>query len=558
MPRPRVDGFTLGQVLRSVSVQNPQAEALVFTEIGFRVTYESYDRLVDEAARGLLALGIEPGDHVAVWATNWPEWLILQLAAARIGAVLVTVNPAYRVDELAYALRQSNAKALFLIERFKSSNYFSMLHEVVPELARTRPGSLSSPAVPDLRWVVAIDREPGPGMITWAEMIRRGREVEDIDLEALEAELNPDDPIILQYTSGTTGAPKGVLLSHRNLLLNAYYVGVCQRLSTADRICVPVPFYHCFGAVIGTLGSLVHGSAMLVPGEYFEARATLDCMERERATVIYGVPTMFIAMLAHPSFSGRDLRSLRTGIMAGAPCPVELMKRVIQDMGARQMTIAYGLTEASPVITQTLLDDPVERRVGTVGRPIPGIEVKVVDPDTGRDLPDGEQGELCDRGHNVMLGYYADSRATADAIDEDGWLHTGDLAVKEPSGYVRITGRIKDMIIRGGENVYPREIEEILHAHPDVENVQVVGVPDAILGEEVCAWVKAREGSEVTEAQVRDFLRDRLAHFKVPRYVMFVDAFPLTVTGKVQKYRIRELAARELDLVNEPQSAVAG
>ncbi len=522
------------------------------------MTYESLDGLVDGAAAGLLALGIEPGDHVAVWATNWPEWVILQLAAARIGAVLVTVNPAYRVEELAYALRQSNAKALFLIQRFKSSDYFSMLGQVVPELADTLPGSLSSPAAPDLRWVVAIDREPGPGMIAWSEMIRRGTEIERTALDAVESGLDPGDSVILQYTSGTTGAPKGVLLSHRNLLLNAFYVGVCQRLSSADRICVPVPFYHCFGAVIGTLGSLVHGSAILVPGEYFEAQATLDCMEAERATVIYGVPTMFIAMLEHPSFPGRDLQSLRTGIMAGAPCPVELMKRVIRDMGARQMTIAYGLTEASPVITQTLLDDPVDRRVGTVGKPIPGIEVKVVDPETGRDLPDGEQGELCDRGHNVMLGYYADPGATAEAVDGDGWLHTGDLAVREPSGYVRITGRIKDMIIRGGENVYPREIEEVLHAHPDVENVQVVGVPDALLGEEVCAWVKAREGAEITDAQVRAFLRDRLAHFKVPRYIMFVETFPLTVTGKVQKYRIRELAARELGLVNEPQSAMAG
>jgi fatty-acyl-CoA synthase len=547
--------MTIGTVLRAVTRRQPEAEALVFRQQGFRATYSEYDHLVDRAAKGLIHLGIEAGDHVAVWATNWPEWVILHLATARIGAVLVTVNPSYRPNELAYALQQSDSRALFLIDRFKTSDYFDMLAEVLPELRESVEGRVESPHFPELHRVVAIPDRAPHGMTTWKAMMEAAAAVSDAELTNREVALDPDDPIILQYTSGTTGAPKGVLLSHRNLLLNAHYVGRCQRLAADDRVCVPVPFYHCFGAVIGTLASMVHGATMLVPAEYFDAEATLDCLEAERATAVYGVPTMFIGMIEHPSFGSRDLGSLRTGIMAGAPCPTALMKRVIHDMGAREITIGYGLTEASPVITQTRVHDPLERRVHTIGRPLPGVEVKTLDPITGADLPDGEQGELCCRGHNVMLGYYGMPEATAEAIDLEGWLHTGDLAVRDSDGYYRITGRIKDMIIRGGENIYPREIEEVLHTHPDVRNAQVVGVPDERLGEEVCAWIRLRTGAHLSEDDVRSFLRERLAHFKVPRYVMFVEDFPLTITGKVQKYRIREAATRALGLSPEGDPA---
>ncbi len=555
--KPWVDGMTVGAVLRAAATREGDREAIVFPQQDVRASYAQYDRMVDEAAKGLISLGLGRGDHVAVWATNRPEWAVLQLATARIGAVLVTVNPAYRAEELIYALEQSQARALFLIDRFKSSDYFEMLTDVVPGLTRSWPGRLECDAVPKLRWVVSLD-EPGlPGMATWAEMIRYGRRVPGWVLRAHEDHVRSDQPVLLQYTSGTTGAPKGVLLSHRNVLLNAHYVGVCQGLTPDDRVCVPVPFYHCFGAIIGTLASLVHGTTMLIPSEYFDAATALRCMEAERATAIYGVPTMFIGMLEDPSFPARDLSTLRTGVMAGAPCPVDVMKRVIQDMGAKQITIGYGLTEASPVITQTRVDDPVERRVETVGRAIPGVEVKILDPETGEERGTGEQGELCARGHNVMLGYHGMPKATSDAIDPRGWLHSGDLATLDEDGYVRITGRHKDMIIRGGENVYPREIEEVLHRHPAVEDVQVVGLPDDRLGEEVCAWIKVRAGAELTEDDVRDFLRPALAHFKIPRYIDFVDAFPLTVTGKVQKYRIREVATEQHGLDREASLAGA-
>ena len=533
--------LTLGQALRRAAERDPDGEALVFPERGFRATYRDYDRLVDEVAKGLLTMKIGHGDHVAIWATNWPEWVLLQLATARIGAVLVTVNPAYRSRELAYVLEQSDAKALFLIDRFKTSDYFATVHETCPELAAAAPGQLRSRGFPRLRSVVSLPESPAPGMTTWARIIAGGRELPDKELRAIESRVEPGQPINLQYTSGTTGFPKGVLLSHRNLLTNAYFVGACQRLGPADRVCVPVPLYHCFGCSIGTLGTLMHGATLVVPAEYFDAAKTLETIERERVTALYGVPTMFIAQLEDPSFADRDLRSLRTGIMAGSPCPVELMRRVVDEMGIEAITIAYGLTEAAPAITQTLTDDPLDVRVGTVGRPIPGVEAKVVDPATGADVPDGEPGELWARGPNVMIGYYKMPEATADAIDADGWLRTGDLAVRTPDGYFRITGRIKDMIIRGGENIYPREIEELLFTHPAIEDAQVVGVPDERLGEDICAWVKLRQGHEASADAIRDFCAAHLAHFKVPRHIELVDEFPMTVTGKVQKFRIREM-----------------
>jgi fatty-acyl-CoA synthase len=532
---PPVDGLTIGAALKRAALSQPDREALVFSQAGFRATYAEYDVRVDEIARSLLALDVQRGDHVAVWATNWPEWTLLFMAAARVGAVLVTVNPAYRTHELAYALRQSNTKVLFLVDRFKSSDYFAMVGQVRDD-------------VPGLRFVVSMKAHAAPGILPWADFLGMGRTVGVDEVRRREAEVAPDDPANLQYTSGTTGFPKGVLLSHRSILLNGWYVGACQHLTPEDRVCVPVPFYHCFGIVLGTLCCMVHQCTMLVPGEYFTAEEALDCVERERATALYGVPTMFVAELEHETFAGRDLSSLRTGVMAGSPCPIEVMNRVVGEMGAREVTIAYGLTEASPVITQTLASDPVDVRVSTVGRPIPGVEVRIVDPNTGEVLGDGEQGELQARGHGVMLGYYDMPEATAEAILEDGWLRTGDLAMREPNGYYRITGRIKDMIIRGGENVYPREIEEFLYTHPAVENAQVIGVPDPRFGEEVCAWIQPRRGSAVTEDGIRAFCKERLAYFKVPRYVKFVDEFPLTVTGKVQKFRMREMTIEELGL----------
>jgi fatty-acyl-CoA synthase len=551
---PWVEGQTIGDVLAITARRYPAADALVFPALGLRWTFAELDHEVNRCAKGLLALGIERGQHVAIWATNVPHWPILQLAAARVGAVLVTVNPAYRPFELKYVLRQSDSVALFLVDRFKTSDYFAMLGEVCPELADAAAGSLSWADFPQLRWIIALKGTAPPAALRWEEMLNRGQSITDQELAARASLLDPRDAINIQYTSGTTGFPKAATLSHRSLLYNAYYVGDCQRLSHADRICIPVPFYHCFGCVMGVLCCVVYGAAMIIPAESFDARATLDAIERQRATAIYGVPTMFIAQLQDESFPRRDLSSLRTGIMAGSPCPIEVMRRVVGDMGAREMTIAYGLTEASPVITQTRTDDPIELRVTTVGRPLPGVEVKVVRPETGEALGDEQQGELCARGHGTMLGYYHDPEATRRMIDAEGWLHTGDLAVRQPNGYYRITGRIKDMVIRGGENVYPREIEEFLFTHPAIEQVSVVGVPDPKFGEELCAWVKLRAGATATAEEIKSYCRQKLAHYKVPRYVKFVDAFPQTVTGKIQKFKIREQMIDELGL-QQPETA---
>jgi len=554
--RPWVDGLTIDQVFRATVAANANRESLVFPPRNVRWTWQELDAQVEQVARGLWALGIRPGEHVALWATNVPEWVVCQLATARLGAVLVTVNPAYRPFELEYVLKQSDAVALFLVSRFKTSDYLQMLAEVCPEITQATPGQWRSATYAHLRTVVCMDVQRGPlrGAYTWQELVEAGTRIDPAPLRQAAARLQPQDPINIQYTSGTTGFPKAATLSHRNLLLNAYYVGQCQRLSHQDRICIPVPFYHCFGCVLGTLCATVYGATMIVPAEYFQPKATLDAIEQERATALYGVPTMFIAELEDPSFAGRDLSSLRTGIMAGAPCPIELMRKVIHQMGVREITIAYGQTEASPVVTQTRTEDPLELRVETVGRPLPGVEVKIVDPNTGATLPDLQQGELCSRGHVVMLGYYKDPEATAKAIDSEGWLHSGDLAMRLPNGYYKITGRIKDMVIRGGENIYPREIEEYLYTHPAIEQVAIVGVPDAHYGEELCAWIKLRPGFQLTEEDVRNYCRQKLAHYKTPRYVKFVDNFPQTVTGKIQKFRIREIMIEELGL-SVPQTA---
>jgi fatty-acyl-CoA synthase len=543
--------LTLGQVLAETARRHADRDAMVFPQLGRRWTWRQFAADVDAAARGLLAMGIDRGEHVAVWATNVPEWVLLQFAAARIGAVLVNINPAYRPYELEYVLKQSDSVALFLVDQFKSSDYFSMLAEICPEIAQTKDGRLTSRQFPKLRSVVALKGRPPAGIPLWEQMVAAGQNVKPEELETAARELQPSDKINIQYTSGTTGFPKAATLSHRNLLLNAYYIGACQRLTEEDRICIPVPFYHCFGCVLGTLACAVYGSAMIVPAEYFQAGPTLEAIEKERATSLYGVPTMFIAQLQDPSLPGRKITSLRTGIMAGAPCPIEVMRQVGDKLGATEMTIAYGQTEASPVVTQTRYDDPIELRVETVGRATPGIEVKIVDPATGQSLGDNEQGEFCCRGHAVMIGYYNNPEATAAAIDKEGWLHTGDLAVRLPNGYYKITGRLKDMVIRGGENIYPREIEEFLFTHPAVEQAAVVGVPDKKYGEELCVWIKLKAGQQATVEQIRDFCRAKLAHYKVPRYVKFVESFPQTVTGKIQKFKIRDLMKEELGLEDQ-------
>jgi fatty-acyl-CoA synthase len=545
---PWVEGLTIGQVLAATAARCVDLDALVFPQLKVRLSWRQFADEVDQTARGLLALGIHSGDHVAIWATNVPQWVLLQFATARIGAVLVTINPAYRPFELKYVLNQCDATALFLIDGFKKSDYFGMLAEVCPELAATEPGKLQAAAFPRLRWIVAVRGTPPAGMISWEEMLRSGQSVSKAEVERAAAVLKPTDAINIQYTSGTTGFPKAATLSHRNLLLNTFYVGQCLKLTERDRICIPVPFYHCFGCVLGTTCAVVHGAAMIVPAESFDPTATLDAIERERATTLYGVPTMFIAELNDPSRGGRDLSSLRTGIMSGSPCPIETMRTVVNELGCHEITIGYGQTEASPIITQTRTDDPLEMRVETVGRPIPNIEVKVVDPVSGATLGDNEQGELCARGHIVMLGYYKNPEATHAAIDGEGWLHTGDLALRLPNGCYKITGRIKDMVIRGGENIYPREIEEFLFTHPAVEQAAVVGVPDPKYGEELCAWIKLKNSHTATEQEIRDYCRGCLAFYKVPKYVRFVTAFPQTVTGKIQKFKIREAMRDELGL----------
>jgi fatty-acyl-CoA synthase len=548
---PWVDGLTFGQVLAETARRHADREGMVFPQLGRRWTWRQFAADVDAAARGLLAMGIQRGEHVAVWATNVPEWVLLQFAAARMGAVLVNINPAYRPYELEYVLKQSDSVALFLVDQFKTSNYFAMLAEICPEIAQAKDGHVNSPRFPKLRNVIALKGTPPEGIPLWQAMVAAGEKIPQQQLDELGRQLQPGDPINIQYTSGTTGFPKAATLSHRNLLLNAYYVGGCQNFTERDRLCIPVPFYHCFGCVLGTLACAVYGTTMIVPAEYFQATPTLDAIEKEGATSVYGVPTMYIAQLQDPSFASRKITTLRTGIMSGAPCPIEVMKQVIDQMGVREITIAYGQTEASPVVTQTRASDPLELRVETVGRALPGVEVKIVDPATGQALADNEQGEFCCRGHVVMLGYYNNPEATAAAIDKEGWLHTGDLAVRLPNGYYKITGRLKDMVIRGGENIYPREIEEFLFTHPAVEQAAVVGVPDTKYGEELCVWIKLKNGQQTTVEQVRDFCRAKLAHFKVPKYVKFVEAFPQTVTGKIQKFKIRDLMKEELGLAEQ-------
>ena len=546
---------TIGDMLDRQVERFAGRDALVNVETGERYTYAEFRDEVERVARGLMALGIQRGHHVGIWATNYSEWVLTQFATAKIGAVMVNVNPAYRTHELAYVLEQSEANALILIGKFRNSDYAAMLNEVVPELKDSNPGELRSSRFPYLRNVVYIpphdegaDASTPAGMWDWDEVVARHTQVSPSHLAARQAECRPDDPINIQYTSGTTGNPKGAMLTHHNLVANAVYVGDAIELTEIDRLCIPVPFYHCFGCVMGNLGCITHGSAIIIASEHFDPLKTLQALERERCTALYGVPTMFIAQLGQADFDSFDVSSLRTGIMAGSPCPIEVMRQVIDRMGADQMTIAYGQTEASPVITQTLTTDSIERRVSTVGKVLPGVEARVVDPETGQVVGPEVQGELQTRSSMVMRGYYNMAEATASAIDEEGWLHTGDLATVDDDGYYKITGRLKDMIIRGGENVYPREIEEFLYTNPKISDVQVIGVPDERFGEEIMAWVMLKPGETAEAEEIRDFCRGKIAHFKVPRYVKVTTSFPMTVTGKIQKFRMREMAVEELGL----------
>ena len=525
-------GETIGANLERTVARVPDAEALVSRHQGIRLTYAELDEEVDRAARALLAAGLAPGDRLGIWSPNRAEWVLIQYATAKAGVILVNVNPAYRTSELEYALNQSGCRMLVAAPAFKTSDYAAMIEEVRPRC-------------PALERVVLFDTP------AWDELLAGG------DAPAELPELGFDEPINIQYTSGTTGFPKGATLSHHNILNNGFFVGELCRYTEADRVCIPVPFYHCFGMVLGNLACTTHGACMVIPAPAFEPEPVLEAVQEERCTSLYGVPTMFIAELEHERFGDFDLSSLRTGIMAGSPCPVEVMRKVIERMHMGEVTICYGMTETSPVSTQTAADDDLERRVATVGRVHPHVEVRIADPETGRTLPCGEPGELLTRGYSVMLGYWDDAERTAEAIDRARWMHTGDVATMDEQGYVKITGRIKDMVIRGGENVYPREIEEFLYGHPDVSDVQVVGVPDERYGEELAAFVVLRAGAACTEDDLREWCRGRIAHYKVPRYVRFVDEFPMTVTGKVQKFRLRERAIAELGLERAAEIATA-
>jgi fatty-acyl-CoA synthase len=523
-------GDTIGDNLDRTASTYPDGEALVEVPTGRRWTYAQLRDDVGVVAMGLLAAGLEKGDRVGIWAPNVAEWTLVQYATAKIGVVLVNINPAYRTHELEFVLKQAGVSVLVAAVSFKTSDYAGMIEQVRPDC-------------PELRQVILI------GTPDWDELVTAGRAGDRDELARRQGELSPDDPINIQYTSGTTGFPKGATLSHHNILNNGYFVGRLCGYTSEDRVCIPVPFYHCFGMVMGNLGCTTNGATMVIPGPGFDPKATLTAVAGERCTSLYGVPTMFIAELNDPGFESYDLSSLRTGIMAGSPCPVEVMKQVVDRMGMTEVTICYGMTETSPVSMQTRADDSLERRVSTVGRVHPHVEVKIVDPQTGLTLPRGEPGELCTRGYSVMLGYWNEPEKTAEAIDRARWMHTGDLGAMDPDGYVNITGRIKDMVIRGGENVYPREIEEFLYTHPDVLDAQVVGVPDAKYGEELCAWVTLREGAaELTAEAVREFASGKLAHYKIPRYVLVVDGFPMTVTGKVRKVEMREKSVGLLGL----------
>lgn len=531
--------LTIGELLESVAVRLPNQDALVYPDRGLRLSYQQFNHHCTDVAKGLMKLGISKGEHIAIWASNRPEWVTSQFATAKIGAVLVTVNTSYRSSELEYLLKQSDSTTLILMEQFKDTSYIEMLYEIIPELKEAKAGKLESVKFPHLKNIIVISEERYPGTFSWRDVVSLKDEVTDNELKERMASLHSDDVINMQYTSGTTGFPKGVMLTHYNIINNAANIAECMDLTDKDRMCIPVPFFHCFGCVLGTLACVTVGATM-VPVQEYNAKDVLTAVETEKCTALHGVPTMFISQLNDPEFERYDLSSLRTGIMAGSPCPIEVMKAVVGKMGIDQITIAYGQTESSPVITQTRIHDPIELRVSSVGRALSNVEIKIIDPTTNEEVPCGVQGELCTRGYHVMKGYYKNPEATKMAIDNDGWLHTGDLAVMDEEGYCKITGRLKDMIIRGGENIYPREIEEFLYQHPKVVDVQVVGVPDEKFGEEVVAWLKLKAGETASVEEIREFCLGKIARFKVPKYIAFCEEYPMTASGKIQKFKLRD------------------
>ena len=536
---------TIGDHFDAQVDRHRDREAVVDRQKGVRLTYGQLGEAATRLAQGLLTLGVAAGERVGIWSPNRWEWIVTQFGTPKIGTILVNVNPSYRLRELRYALRQSGIRTLITAPGFGKSDYLGMLRELLGDLGS---GGLPHPDFPDLREIVVLDEQAPRGMLTWSDLMNLGEDTPASAVESRQAEVQFDEPVNIQYTSGTTGLPKGATLSHHNLLNNGYFIGELMRFTPKDRLCIPVPFYHTFGMVLANLACVTHGAAMVIPGEGFDPGQVLATVEAEHCTALHGVPTMFIAELGHPDFDHFDLSSLRTGLMAGSPCPVEVMRQVQSRMHMSEVEIAYGMTETSPVSTQTRADDPLELRVGTVGRVHPHVEVKIVDPATGHVVPQGTPGELLTRSYAVMLGYWENPEATAQAIDAARWMHTGDLAVMREDGYINIVGRMKDMIIRGGENIYPREIEEFYYIHPKVEDIQVIGVPDVKYGEQVMAWIRLRPGETSTEEEMREFARGQIAHFKIPRYVKFVGAFPMTVTGKVQKYMMREAAVKELGL----------
>jgi fatty-acyl-CoA synthase len=539
-------GLTVGRLLERTAARYPQNEAIVVPYQKVRWTYRELNNKADEMAAGLISLGLAPGDRIGVCATNRVEWVVLQFATAKAGLILVNVNPAYRLSELEFALNQVEVKALITVAAMKTSDYLAMLSELMPELAGAEPGKLNAERVPSLRWVITLGETAAPGTLSYKDVIKSADEAARQHIRELATELQFDDPINIQFTSGTTGRPKAATLSHHNIVNNAFFAGLQMKLSETDRMCIPVPMYHCFGMVLGTLCCAAHGATMIFASAGFDATAAMEVVEAERCTVFHGVPTMFISALDSPGFRDLNLSHLRTGIIAGAPCPAELMKRIMEEMHMNQITIAYGMTETGPVSTQTSVDDPVHRRVETVGRVLPHTEINLVDAD-GQITPCGTPGELLTRGYCVMPKYWNDPEKTLKAIDEARWIASGDIAVMDDEGYFQIVGRIKDMLIRGGENIFPREIEDFLYTHPKIEQVEVIGVPDEKYGEEVCAWIKLRENAHLTADDVREFCKGSIAHYKIPHYVKFVDDFPMTITGKVQKFVMRKQMTAELE-----------
>jgi fatty-acyl-CoA synthase len=538
-------GETVGRCFDLTVSRDPARLALISRHEGVRLTYADLAARVDAFAAGLIAMGLTPGERIGICAPNGWAWVVSQFATAKAGLILVNINPAYRLAELDYALKTVGCRALIVSARYRTSDYLAMLHELVPELATAAPGAIAAGGFPDLDWIITTERSDDPAVVSFADVPAMATDEHRRRLGELGPRLQFDDPINIQFTSGTTGTPKAAVLTHHNIVNNAYFVGLQMRLAPEDRLCIPVPMYHCFGMVLGTLCCIAHGATMVFPAAGFDAHETLRTIAEERCTALHGVPTMFIAALDEPDFASHDLTCLRTGVMAGAPCPAELMKRVMDEMNLTEITIAYGMTETGPVSFQTAIDDPVARRVGSVGRVLPHIEIKIVDEDR-RIVPRGTPGELLTRGYCVMPRYWGDRERTAKAIDEARWIASGDVAVLDEDGYCEIVGRIKDMLIRGGENIFPREIEEFLYTHPDIDEVEVFGVPDRKYGEEVCAWIRLKPGAKVTADDVRDFCREKIAHYKIPRHVRFVDSFPMTVTGKVQKFVMREQMAEEL------------